>query len=203
MASRNGESFVEWLGDSSFCLLNCLDTTHVCLIGSYSLIDFLLSSINLIDRVYLQVEDGPYENDHFPASISVNSNPPMETSVIIDSLTYAWKSTILCSRDQPWIIPLSQSWCGMRWPIIVQFENLLIKISMRLNAVIVSNNEIMTTKKSLPEKRFRLLLPTIELKQKNVCKVRWVLGEPKCLCSGTLDIATLAILAFYRRCSEK
>lgn len=70
-------SFVQWLADSSFCFLNICDQTHVAPSGSCSLSDLLMCSTDFLACVSLQVEDDPYESDHFAVSISLNFNSPL------------------------------------------------------------------------------------------------------------------------------
>lgn len=66
VASRASEIFVDWLVDSSFCILNSVAPMHVAPSGICSLIDLSLCSSDLLASTSFQVEDDTYDSDHRP-----------------------------------------------------------------------------------------------------------------------------------------
>lgn len=77
---------MDWLYDSSFCLINTSVPTQVAPSGVSSLIDLSLCSSDLFASSMFQVEDDTYDIDNFPIIIQVELWPPL----LPGSTLYKW-----------------------------------------------------------------------------------------------------------------
>lgn len=93
VSSSASECFIEWLSESSFCLMNFSALTHVCPNGVCSLIDLLLCSSDLLTCSSVLILAAWYDRDHFQIVISVDIHSPVQPG----SSLYKW--SLICRED--------------------------------------------------------------------------------------------------------
>lgn len=130
VSSPASESFVQWLYDSPFCLINSSVPTHVASVSVCSLIDLSLCSFDFFASTSFQIEDDTYDSDHFLNHIQVDIRPPLQPGIILYKWPLISLEHILFSgtkyrqhRELSWNILILNSNC------FLSFENFLNRFS--------------------------------------------------------------------------